>query len=111
MSHLPEQGGRSASSSSSSCSYVGIITPRPLLRIPQTNCCGPLNRQYPPPWIDISKDSNPHSDHVHLQVQLYSVAHPVVLQRKLILEWSLSLPLQHDLMGFPPNSCRNLGLE
>lgn len=48
---------------------------------------------------------------VNLQVQLHPIANPVILQRQLILEWSFSLSLQHDLVWLSPNARRNLSFE
>ena len=45
------------------------------------------------------------------QIQLHPITNPVVLQRKLILERPLTLPLQHYLMRLSPNDRRNLCFE
>lgn len=45
------------------------------------------------------------------QVKLYSIAHAVVLQCQLVLERTLALPLQKDLMGLATDSGGDLGLE
>lgn len=48
---------------------------------------------------------------MNLQIQLHSITNPIVLQRKLILKRSLSLPLQHNLMRLSANNRRDLCFE
>ena len=45
------------------------------------------------------------------QIYLHSVAHSVILEGQLILERSFSLPLQHDLMGLPPDLRSHVGFK
>lgn len=67
----------------------------------------PHNTVHPPPNIEELQLISS----VNLQVQLHPIANPIILQRQLILEWSLSLSLQHDLMWLSPNARRNLSFE
>ena len=48
---------------------------------------------------------------VQFQVKLHTVADTVVLQRQLILEWPLALPLQHDLVRLTSDAAGDLGFE
>lgn len=48
---------------------------------------------------------------IDLQIQLHPTTDPVVLQRQSVLERSLPLPLQHDLVRLPPDPRRHLRLE
>lgn len=48
---------------------------------------------------------------VHLQVELYIVANTVVLQSKLVLERSLSLPLEKYFVGLAADHGRDNDLE
>ena len=46
-----------------------------------------------------------------LQIQLYPITNTVILQRELILERSLTLALQHNLMWLPSNTGSDLCFE
>lgn len=46
-----------------------------------------------------------------LQIYLHPIADPVVLQRQLVLERPLALPLQHDLVRLAADAGRHLRLE
>lgn len=48
---------------------------------------------------------------VQFQVKLHTVADTVVLQRQLILEWPLALPLEHDLVRLASDAAGDLGFE
>jgi hypothetical protein len=48
---------------------------------------------------------------IEFKVQLYTITNAVVVQSKVILEWTFTLSLQHDLMRLATNTRCNHSLE
>lgn len=46
-----------------------------------------------------------------LQIQLNAIANTIILQRELVLERSLALSFQHNLVWLPTDSCSDLCFE
>lgn len=42
---------------------------------------------------------------IYFQVQLHSIADPIIFESQVILERSFTLPLNHDLVWLPSDAC------
>jgi hypothetical protein len=70
-----------------------------------------LNRQYQPPYGIISIVRDKEFEGNPIQVQLYPVAHSVILQCKLVFERPFALPLEQYLVRFAAYSGCYLSFE
>ena len=70
------------------------------------------NPRYPAPYeTPVNIQSHIRARSEHLQIELDAVADAIIFERQRVLERSLALTFQQDLMGLSTDASSNLGFE